>query len=280
MLRRLARSLAQSPRVLAATERLEAAFPPLRIWHRAQYHRHFQKFYPWERLFSGVYPTFAEALAHIPKDRPIGYDNPETATFLGTSSPMLPSEYPVLFWLTRLLSEEANTVFDFGGYLALGYNWYRPFNILPPNIRWTIYDVPAVVAEGKRILDQTPDPALTFTTDLTLATHSDIFFAAGSLHFEQRSLATMLASLPTLPRHLLLNKLPLTHHPTFYTLHNMGPAIAPYRIANREEFLESLTVLGYELKDAWANPELTAHIPFHPDESVQAFAGLYLHRLS
>ena len=262
--------------MLAALERLETLLPPLRVWHRAQYHRHFLKFYPWERLFAGVYPTFDAALAAIPANRPIGYDNPTAATFLGRTGPMLPSEYPALFWLSQLFNQQASSVFDFGGYLALGYNWYRPYNLFPEDLRWTIYDVPAVIAEGNRILAAEPDPALAFTTDLAQAANADLFFAAGSLHFEQRPLAELLQSLARLPPHLLLNKVPTTHHPTFYTLHNMGPAIAPYRIVNAEEFLASLAALGYELKDRWRNPELSAHIPFHPDHSVRAFEGFYL----
>ncbi len=280
MLRRLAKIVAYSPRIQSLMERVEIFVPPVRIWHRAQYERHFRKFYPWERLFQGVYPTYAAALEAIPKDRPVGYDNAAAATFLGQHSPMLPSEYPILFWLTRLLGDPAvkPSVFDFGGSLGLGYNWYRPYGILPPDLQWTIYDVPAVVEAGKEILAREPDAALHFTADFSEASSSSILLASGALHFEPRPFAVLLAHLDTLPDHLLINKFPACDRTTFYTVMNMGPAMAPYRVSNRTEFIQSLEALGYRLVDSWKNPELTAYIPFHPYESVAAFDGFYLRK--
>jgi hypothetical protein len=56
----------------------------------------------------------------------------------------------------------------------------------------------------------------------------------------------------------------------------MGPALSPYRIANRDEFLKSADELGYELIDSWDNPEFGCYIPFHADHLVREFSGLYL----
>jgi putative methyltransferase (TIGR04325 family) len=275
MLRRIAKSLVYAPRTQRFAERLEGLFPPLRVWHRAQYQRHFQKFYAWERLFHGVYPNADAALREIPKDRPIGYDNPEAAEFLGTHSPMLPSEYPILFWLGKLLKKNPR-VLDLGGYLGLSYNWYKPYAIYPQDLRWTVYDVPNVVQSGLGILEREPNPALHFTADFAEAATANVLLASGSLQFCPETLAAMLAALPARPAHLLINKLPATHLPSFYTLHNMGPAIAPYRVCNRADFLASLEALGYQLVDSWKNPELSCFIPFHPDESVPAYDGFYL----
>jgi len=275
MIKRFAKGLAYSPRVIRFVEALEAKAPFLRQWHRMQYQRHFEKVYQYERIFSGVYPDYATALSHIPKDRPVGYDNPETATFLGRTSSMLPSEYPVLFWLAQILRDN-RTVFDFGGYLGLNYNWYQRYRIYPPNMFWTIYDVPAVVLEGQRILETEPDPRLRFTADFSLAASAAVLLASGSLQFCDESLAQMLARLANKPKHLLINKTPLTEGNTFFTLNNMGPAISVYKIANRTEFIASLEALGYELVDSWKNPDLTCYIPLHPDKAVSAFDGLYL----
>jgi putative methyltransferase (TIGR04325 family) len=277
MVKRLARSVAYSPRTIRLVEAVEARIPFVRQWHRVQYQRHFTRTYGYERIFSGVYPTFAEALAHIPSDRPAGYDNAETATFLGRTSPMLPSEYPVLFWLSRLLADHPK-VFDFGGYLGLNYNWYNGYGIFPPALHWTIYDVPAVIREGQAILAREPDPRLEFTHDLSRAAGADILFASGSLHFCEDSLSVMLARLERLPPHLLINKTPTNWQPTYFTLNNMGPAISAYKIVNRTEFVASLEALGYELVDSWKNPDLTCYIPFHPDESVTSFDGFYFRR--
>jgi putative methyltransferase (TIGR04325 family) len=255
-------------------DRIEDTVPGLRTWHRAQYRRHFEKFYQWERLFHGVYPTWAAAVADIPNGRPIGYDNPESSTFLGRSSPMLPSEYPILFWLASLLREQ-HTVFDFGGYLGLSYNWYRPYLTYPESLRWIVYDVPAVVREGQQILAREPDAHLQFTDDFTRAAEAGILLASGSLQFAEPSFAAMLAALSTRPPHLLINKVPLADNSKFFTLNNTGPAIAPYKIERRADFLASLEALGYTLIDSWKNPELACFIPLHPEASISAFDGFY-----
>ena len=71
-----------------------------------------------------------------------------------------------------------------------------------------------------------------------------------------------------MPDHLLINKLPTTATcPTFYTLNNMGPAISPYRITNRAEFIQLRSKPSVTSSSiTWKNPELTAFIPFHPDQ--------------
>jgi putative methyltransferase (TIGR04325 family) len=277
MIKRLAKGIAYSPRTVRFVERLEARLPFLRQWHRMQYQRHFDRVYQYERIFNGVYPDYASALAHIPKDRPVGYDNAGAATFLGRTSAMLPSEYPVLFWLAQVLPDNP-AVFDFGGYLGLNYNWCRRYNIHPPNLRWTIYDVPAVIREGQQILEREPDPRLQFTTDLTQAASANILLASGSLQFCEESLAEMLEPLASRPANLLINKTPITERETYFTLNNMGPAISVYKISNRTGFIASLGELGYELVDAWKNPDLTCYIPLHPDHTVSAFDGYYFRR--
>jgi putative methyltransferase (TIGR04325 family) len=238
-------------------DRVEDVIPGLRAWHRAQYRRHFTKYSQWERLFHGVYATWHEALSAIPAGRPVGYDNPETATFLGSESPMLPSEYPVLFWLASLLREETQ-VFDFGGYLGLSYRWGKPYGFYPANLRWTVYDVPAVVRAGEAMLLRAPDPHLAFTEHFAEAASAGVLLASGSLQFDEQPFATRLGDLSAKPRHLLINKTPLTHR--------------------HADFVASIEALGYRLIDTWKNPELGCFIAFHPEATIDAFDGFYFRR--
>jgi putative methyltransferase (TIGR04325 family) len=62
----------------------------------------------------------------------------------------------------------------------------------------------------------------------------------------------------------LLNKLPLNWEPEFWTLDNFGPAVAPYRISNRQAFMSYLEERGYVLRDAWQVTEFKCDIAFHP----------------
>ncbi len=257
-------------------DKIESALPLIRKWHRFEYEEHFLRVAQWERLFSGVYPTFAAASTAIPATRHNSYDNPGSATFLGHKASVRSADYPVLFWLSQLLPENPN-VFDFGGYLGISYYSFENFLHYPPNLKWTIYDVPAVVSAGIKLAEEKQrGDQLSFTTVIGEAEQYSLLLAFGSLQFPEQSFAEILRPLSHLPRHVLLNKLPLTDQKTFYTLHNMGPALAPYRIANREEFLQSMDDLGYELVAAWENPEFGCYIPFHPDHSVRAFSGMYL----
>ncbi|MEO6803914.1 MAG: methyltransferase, TIGR04325 family [Granulicella sp.] len=276
-MRQFIKSIAYSSKTIRVLERLEEDLPYLRQWHRMQYQRHFEKALKWERIFSGVYPDFRTAQSHIPKNLLVGYDNPETATFLGRKCQLLPSEYPVLFWLSRLFQDN-HSIFDFGGYIGILYNTYRQFNIYPQNLQWTVYDVPAVIAAGQQILDNDPDPSLKFTCDVADAASASILLAAGSLQYSEPSIAEILSGLRQMPEHLLINKLPTTKLPSFFTLQNMGPAVSPYKVVRRIEFVQSLETLGYRLIDGWKNPDLSCYIPFHPDHAVEEFDGFYFAR--
>ncbi len=260
-------------------DRIEAAVPLIRKWHRFEYEQHFLRIAQWERLFSGVYPSFAAALAAIPVTRHNSYDNPGSATFLGHKGSIRSSDYPVLFWLSQLLPQNRN-VFDFGGYLGISYYSFEKLLHYPEDLRWTIYDVPAVIAEGERLAQEKNRSQLSFTSSFEPAHDASLLLAFGSLQFPEQTFADFLRPLDRRPGHILLNKLPLSDQPTFYTLHNMGPALAPYRIADRKEFLRSMAELNYEMIDSWENPEFGCYIPLYPDHSVKAFSGMYLRQKS
>ena len=269
-----------SPATKNFVDKVEAAVPLIRKWHRFEYEQHFLRVAEWERLFSGVYSSFAAANAAIPAGRNNSYDNPESATFLGYKTSIRSSDYPVLFWLAKLLPHNPR-VFDFGGYLGISYYSFQKLLDYPMNLQWTIYDVSAVASAGAKLAqEKDARHQLTFTTSLERVREFPLFLSFGSLQFPELTFAEIFRELPTRPEHVLINKLPFTERETFYTLHNMGPAMAPYRIANRDEFLQSAYGLGYELVDSWENPEFGCYIPFHPDHSVRAFSGMYLRQKS
>lgn len=256
----------------------ESKLPLLREWHRFAYEEHFQRTAKWGRMFRGVYPDFQTALAAIPKGHKIGYDNKETATFLGRTASILPSDYPILLWMQSLLPG-TKVLFDFGGYLGFAYNSYKRYCTYPDRLRWIVYDVAAVVEAGKCILEAEPDPTLEYTTVFADASQADIFLAAGSLQFCEEPLAPRLSALERMPKHLLINKVPTTEGTSFVTLQNMGPATSPYQVFQHADFVASLEQLGYELIDGWDTPDFACYIPFHPDQTVRAFRGFYF-RLS
>ena len=132
--------------------KVEGAVPLIRKWHRFEYEQHFMRVAEWERLFSGVYPSFAAANAAIPAGRNNSYDNPASATFLGYKSSIRSSDYPVLFWLEKLLPEKSAGVrfWRLSGHFLLLISEALEY---PANLQWTIYDVPAVVAAGRKLAE-------------------------------------------------------------------------------------------------------------------------------
>ncbi len=260
-----------------AVDRLEKLLPPLRRWHRFAYEEHFFKASQWERLFHGVYPTFEAAERDIPAGFAVGFDNDAAAHFLGYKGSIFPSDYPVLFWLEKLLPANPS-LFDFGGYLGISFYTYQKVMTYPPELRWTIFDVPAVVAAGRELATTQNATQLNFTEEFADASGTDILLAAGSIHFCKEAFSERLESLADKPKHLIINKLPAVDDDSFVTLHSMGPALCAYRVFNRQAFIASIVQCGYELVDSWSNPDLGCYIPFHPEKTVRAFSGLYFRR--
>jgi putative methyltransferase (TIGR04325 family) len=270
--------LLYNSRTVRLIDGMEAVLPPLRLWHRFAYQSHFYRLSKWERLFNGVYSSYQEASEHIPTGIKVGYDNKDSATFLGHKGSIFPSDYPVLFWLQRLLPE-TRKIFDVGGYVGISYYSYAKFLEYPTDFTWMIYDVPAVVEAGRKLAESKQESLLEFTTAFSDGDSADVLIAAGSLQVCPEELADLLTQFTVKPEHILINKLPMVEDDSFVTLQTLGPAITPYKVFNRHSFLDSLTGLGYELINEWTNPDLGLLIPFHPDKTINAFTGMYLRKI-
>jgi putative methyltransferase (TIGR04325 family) len=236
-------------------------------------------------LHLGVFGSFAEAVAAVPAGRPIGADHPHAADLIIPGGAHLleevnPRDYALLFWLSRFLREGATSVFDFGGHVGVKYYGFRRYLAYPDAFRWTVYDMPTVTRAGEALAAERPDTrGLAFTNRLEDADGMDVFFAAGSLQYEETPLDRLLGRLTQPPPRLLLSGLPLTEGPGFVTLQTNGPGCAPYAIRNRGQFIREVEGAGYTLEDAWAILEKKCVIPFHEDRLVRSYSGLYFRRM-
>jgi len=273
-IRRIGKLLLASPSTQAALEWTEGWLPPLRYFHTLLYEREFARVVPWARRFCGVYGTFEEAIRAAPASKPVGYDNSAAAGFMEPSGPLLPSDYPVLFWLEKALADSSRLL-DIGGYVGISYYTYRNYLKYPDDLEWMIQDVQAVTAAGTEIARNQHSRGLSFTTEITLALRPQTVLAAGSLQFIEHDFADLLTRMGALPTHVIVNKTPLTDLPEFVTLQDLGPAVCAYRIFNRAKLVRSIEVLGYRLVDSWANLDFSCRIPFHPDRTVPSYSGLY-----
>lgn len=251
--------------------------PGLYQWRQARYD---QRFATAERvnLFRGVYATAAAATAALPATKPAGYDHEAPAAMYNERTGQIyASDYPVLFWLSRLLTQDCCRVFDIGGHIGVGYYAYQDFLPYPAALQWCVSDVPAVVERGRKLATR-KDAArrLSFTSDLTRADGHDIVFASGSIQYLPMTLGELLRGLGNKPRHVLINMLPVHATQTYFTVQNIGTAFCPYRIESRASVVDAMTAAGYTLRDSWENLEKRCDIPFFDATyTLDRYMGFY-----
>jgi putative methyltransferase (TIGR04325 family) len=250
--------------------------PGVRQVHHRIVDRGFER---WPGAYRGVFKTFAEAAATAPLTLPLGYDNPASASmYRERLSRVYSSDYPVLYWLNRILGDlqAPPLIFDFGGHVGISYYAYAPYVQYPPTLTWKVFELPAVIEAGRALAGERAASQLRFTPSFEDAAGSDIFLANGVAQYVDEPLASKLAALKAQPTHLVINRIPLCDGDSFVTLQNIGTAFCPYRVFNRQEFVESLRHLEYEMVDEWYTHENSVHIPFHPDCELTTYGGLHL----
>lgn len=252
------------------------AFSPLA---RQLYRRNFAR-QTYGNHYCGVYASYADALRAVPPKLRAGYDNAEAAArYHDRTEHLSISDYPVLFWLSRLIDEGQRRIFDLGGHIGVAYYAFQRYHRFPADLTWTVSDLPTTMAAG-RDWAQTHDAAgrLGFADDRGEADGKDVLLVLGAMQYFDYDFAGWLATLAAAPAHLIVNLTPM--HPTldFHTLQNMGFACVPYRIQARPAFLVAMAQLGYRVVDAWCSDERTCHIPFAPGHDVDGYSGFYLHR--
>jgi putative methyltransferase (TIGR04325 family) len=151
-------------------------------------------------------------------------------------------------------------VFDLGGGMGRLFFRFEKYLDYPSDLTWAVCEVPAAAQRGEGAKET--EQRLLFTTRAEYAAAADILIASGSLQLIETPLWDMLSRLPAKPPHLLINRVPLYDGPRFVTLFNMGPAIAPCHVWNRDDFIQRLGDCGYSLIDLWSAPELSCSIPF------------------
>lgn len=225
--------------------------------------------------FRGVYASFAEAERGAPSVKPLGYDQANTTTwYLNKHGSVLSEDYPALFWLQAAF-RDSHSVFEIGGHLGVAYYGFAKILSYPPNLNWTICDVPKVAAAGEALARERGRTNLKFVTSSALTDGADIVLTCGALQYiDAPSLAETISSFRLRPRHLIINRIPVYDGAAFVTRQNIGSAYCPYRIFNRQEFVRSLETRGYSLIDSWQK-ERAFRIPRHPERAFDHYTGFY-----
>jgi len=252
-------------------------FPPIRWFRERRFDRAFlDREAP--GTFRGVYRTFAEAEADLPTDAPIGYDQPGTGELYRELFQTLREwEYPVLYWLSRLLPE-TRSVFDFGGHIGILYYGFSRYLDFPDDFRWTVHDVPEVLRRGREIAEARRARHLSFASDLSPVDGHDLLLISGSQQYVENLLLDDVESVAHPPRRLIVNMLPLHDEMEFVTVSSMDMAFCPYKVFRSDRFLSELDRCGWVVRDRWLNPGKSCDVTFHPETHATKYHGFFCER--
>jgi len=224
-------------------------------------------------LYWGVYRSFEEAAAAAPAGKRVGYDNDDSAgLYRWKSDYMDPSEYAVLYWLEKALAPGAR-VFDFGGHVGVKYYAFRSIGALQVPLTWMVYDLPAVIRDGRELARERGEKNVVFTDEPGDASGADVFLALGSSQYLEQPLYAILERLAVLPGTIIVSKVPVVEGPRYVTLQNIGTTICPYLIEDSRDLIANMERLGYRLRQRWENHEKSCWIMNRPDKSVSFYTS-------
>jgi putative methyltransferase (TIGR04325 family) len=223
------------------------------------------------------FPTFADAAAAIAGDEGGGHSNHDyIGQTLKDSSKVLPSDYPVLFYIQGLLPQ-IRTVFDLAGGLGNAFYCYSRHMDMPSSLSWSILELPETSRTGAELAKERDEPRVRFAAHWGEAEGVDLLITTGALHYFEKPLPAMISELRRKPRYVLINRAALVDCPAFATIQEGGG----YRLAcflyNRDELIRGFESLAYELIESWqiAEPEHSVIVTCYPDRSVTAYSGLF-----
>ncbi|RZI96465.1 MAG: methyltransferase, TIGR04325 family [Variovorax sp.] len=232
----------------------------------------------WSNQHWGVFDSFAAARQWAVEHGEKPHFELDQLGWLKSRLVLKTHDYPMLFWLARALDGRPARVFDLGGSVGVSFLAYRQALPFAADLQWQVCELPETVALGVGVAREYQAPQLSFTSDVQMGSGADVLFTAGTIQYIETPLPQTLAALAEPPRHVLINRLPLTRQRGFVTLQHSGTAMSPNAIANDREFVQGMVGAGYRLVDRWRCLENATHIPLHPELVVPWFHGFYFVR--
>lgn len=258
--------------------------PGLRALARPLRRRMFQRAFSGGNAYWGVYDSYAQALASArelsTRDLPASYDLESAGRMYRDQLKQIRiGDYPLVYWLSQLIPAGSHRIFDLGGNIGVSYYGFAPYLQYPEGLQWTVLDMPAVMAVGRKWADQ-HDAArrLAFAQAAEQAGGCDLLLSSGALQYLDYTLPELLQKLDTKPRHVLVNLTPMHASRSFFTLQNLSIAICPYRVMAVDEFISGMQAQGYRVRDHWQSPERDLRVPFEPDCTVDSYHGFCFER--
>jgi putative methyltransferase (TIGR04325 family) len=222
--------------------------------------------------FRGAFASYAEALAAVRPGVLAGYNHAEVADIsFEKMCQRTPWDYPVLFWLQRVLPNTARLI-DAGGHMGTKFRAFRDVLDLPAGFDWAIYDVPEIVKAGRARAAKDDLSGISFYDQIEATPPADILLASGLLQYLDIPFPDFVARLPQKPTHLILNKVATRAGPTVVTLEDFDTAEIPYQVRDHAAFVAAITDMGYAIIDSWDIPPLSRT---HPTFGRSTSRGFY-----
>jgi putative methyltransferase (TIGR04325 family) len=193
-----------------------------------------------------------------------------------------PSDYAVLFHLARLLPQ-VTRIIDLGGNVGNLFYSYDRYLHLPGGFRWTVVEIAPVAEAGTAIARERGERRLRFVTSLSEAVDGSpdsetVLLVSGALHYFEQPLGTLIAEAGALPKHVIINRSPVSEHGTVVGIQDGGEYVTTARILDRGTLLTSMAGAGYRLEDEWVAAELNMRLPLRPRRSVEHYSGFLFRR--
>lgn len=230
----------------------------------------------------GIFDSFAAAekarLRFHPTSR--GHLNQKlVVSNFSISSQLRSSDYPVLFWLQQISKREALRIFDFGGGQGQAFLAMAPLLGSDNIAEWIVNDLPEVLTDaGSRAFPEGIPRNIKYTSELSEASSSTIFLAAGSLHYWIETMTKLFEELGKLPDHFIVNRSPMrSSGENYFTVQEGGHWAVPCLVRSFPQLQEEMANHGYVLVDRWTAPEKHLHRPWLPEFSCP-YQGAYFRR--
>lgn len=262
----------------AALRRIVRSLLPNAVLNR-RYRRYFFETSPASGFMQyGKFDSLDEAQALLRSEGQDGHYAMDQAQWsVERTSRYFAHDYPVLYWLSRLIAPGGRLV-DLGGATGVTYRLFKSRLQLPADFQWQVNELPEVIEYAHRVIAGESVPHLSFTDDWRAIDGAAIVLSAGAVQFFPQPLSKMLADVHERPTDILINRVPVTENgSSFFTLQNTGRSIAPMRVESRSAFIADLASLDYELVDEWKCLENSLEIPFHHECDLAYFRGYCFH---
>lgn len=217
--------------------------------------------------------TRAEAEAAARRFSGAGHDSPtNVALHLRLAESPRPSDYPAMLHLKSLLGGGALT--DLGGNAGNLFYLYARYLDLPADFVWTVQELPGVCAQGRAIAAARGETRLRFETDSALGPSTETLLVSGALHYWAEPLGALLDGAEARPRHVLVNRTPLSQGRTFHVVQDAGDFLVAATIHDAAQLRADMAARGYQLVDSWRCEDLSLHTPL-ADDWPCAYQGFY-----